>query len=357
MKRIIQLLGLTVIAALFQGCAGHNHILFMTKSNAGLDFDSKPPTLEITVSRKEVVIAPTFEGGQMPPVAASFKPRAGAGTGFGNFFLGVDQTFEGGDAAVAMASLYSKGGDAPPPSSRTNYNSALTLTQPPRYTGFFRRVPGPGETRTFIFGTDTSLGLKVAWSGAGGQFPDTVRLGFNRKEFAWAPIFVATNPPADTNTAATYSVKMPSFLATIQSHIETGSSNGGISALQYFAAGETATLLALQPAVREAMIKRLDPEAATIGEKLDRTRLKNKELSQQAKDLINAIPDTDTAGLTNAVIAELETGLMPEDQKATALALIPTEPAKVKKGLCNLAVAGDDKRGEQLKAFIKKLSN
>ncbi|HMJ90123.1 MAG TPA: hypothetical protein VK530_09920, partial [Candidatus Acidoferrum sp.] len=46
--------------------------------------------------------------------------------------------------------------------------------------------------------------------------------------------------------------------------IDTGDSNGGISALQYFAAGETATLLALQPAVREAMIKRLDPKAAEI---------------------------------------------------------------------------------------------
>ena len=96
---------LCVMPLSFTGCAGYNHTLFMTKSNVGLDFDSKPPTLEITVSRKEAVIAPTFEGGQTPPVMASFKPRAGAGSGFGNFFLGVDQTFTGGDAAVAMASL------------------------------------------------------------------------------------------------------------------------------------------------------------------------------------------------------------------------------------------------------------
>lgn len=241
------------------GCVGRNHVLFMTKSNAGLDFDSKPPTLEITIARREAVVAPTFEGGQTPPVAASFKPRAGAGSGFANFFLGVDQSFGGGDAAVAMAALYASP-QVPPAHSRTNYNSALPLTTPPRYTGFFRRVPGPGESRMFIFGTDTSLGLKAAWSGAGGQFPDTVRLGFNRKEFAWAPLFLATN--GNTNTP--YSVKTPSFLATIQSRIDTGNSNGGISALQYFAAGEAATALALQPAVREAMIKRLDPEAAAF---------------------------------------------------------------------------------------------
>jgi hypothetical protein len=249
------------LTALFSGCAGRNHTLFMTKSNVGLDFDGKPPTLEITVSRKEAVIAPTFEGGQTPPVAASFKPRAGAGGGFANFFLGVDQTFQGGDAAVAMASLYASP-DAPSPATITNYNSALPLSTAPRYTGIFRGVPGAGESRTFIFGTDTSLGLKVAWSGAGGQFPDTVRLGFNRKEFAWAPIFGATHNAPDGSTNAVYSVKMPSFLATIDSDIETGNRSGGISALQYFASGETATLLALQPAVREAMIKRLDPKAA-----------------------------------------------------------------------------------------------
>lgn len=273
------------LALLFCGCAGQNHVLFMTKSNAGLDFDSKPPTLEISVSRKEVVIAPTFEGGQMPPVAASFKPRAGAGSGFGNFFLGVDQTFEGGDAAMAMAALYSSD-QTPAPASRTDYNSALTLTQPPRSTSSWRRVPGPGETRTFIFGTDTTLGLKVAWSGTGGQFPDTVRLGFNRKEFAWAPVFIATNPPATTNAAVAYSVKMPSFLATIQSHIQAGTSNSGVFALQYFAAGETATLLALQPAVREAMIKRLDPVAAELSPEFVQGRVAYKDSQTKADEIV-----------------------------------------------------------------------
>jgi len=270
---------------MFQGCAGQNHVLFMTKSNAGLDFESKPPTLEISVSRKEVVVAPTFEGGQMPPVAASFKPRAGTGGGFGNFFLGVDQTFEGGDAAMAMAALYSTE-QTPSPASRTNYNSALTLTQPPRYTGSARRVPGPGETRAFIFGTDTTLGLKAAWSGTGGQFPDTVRLGFNRKEFAWAPVFLATNLPVNTNAATTYSVKMPSFLATIQSHISAGSSNGGISALQYFAAGDAATLLALQPAVREAMIKRLDPVAAELSPEFAQGRVAYTNSKTKADEIV-----------------------------------------------------------------------
>src|SRR5262245_16174552 len=97
---------LPILASLLGGCAGYNHTLFMTKSNVGLDFDSKPPTLEINVSRKEAVIAPSFEGGKTPPVLASFKPGAGGGGSFGSFFMGTDQTFAGGDAAMAMAQLY-----------------------------------------------------------------------------------------------------------------------------------------------------------------------------------------------------------------------------------------------------------
>jgi hypothetical protein len=262
--KILSTLG--VLLLLFAGCAGRNHLLFMTKSNVGLDFDSKPPTLEITVSRKEAVIAPTFEGGQTPPVVASFKPKATVSGWFANFFLGVDQTFSGGDAAVAMSALYASSNN-PPASTAASYDSSLHLTQPPRYPDVFRRIPGPGETRAFIFGTDSSLGLKAAWSGAGGQFPDTVRLGYNRKEFAWAPVTLTTNTGSTNGTnqlPTTYIVKTPSFLATIESEINVGNSNGGIKSLQYFASGESATLLALQPEVRKAMIKRLDPEVAAL---------------------------------------------------------------------------------------------
>lgn len=267
MKRIIQLVSLTAGAAILQGCAGHNTTMFMTKSNAGLDLDMKPPTAEINISRKEAVIEPAFENGQTPPVMASFKPKVGWGR-FGNYFLGVDQTFAGGDAAVTMASLY----DAPTPSvvELGEYDSTLTVTNKIKQHGWFWAwfvdpllTPAePDAIRPFIFGTDTQLGLKVAWSGAGGQFPDTVKAGFNRKEFAWAPI---------TMSKERTSVKMPSFLATIESNIGGGADtneasgtnasgqNGGIKSIQYFATGEAASRLARQKDVRDAMLKRLDP--------------------------------------------------------------------------------------------------
>lgn len=248
---------------LLAGCAGYNTTMFTTKSNAGLDIDMKPPTAEITISRKEAVIEPAFEKGQSLPVMASFKPRVTFGGGLRNYFLGVDQTFTGGDAALTMAKLYNSptvfGDDLTP------FNSELPLTAPLKAKNWFDAPATPGTIRPFIFGTDTILGLKVAWSGVGGQMPDTVKAGFNRKEFAWAPVSVSANNI----------VKMPSFLATIQSGISGGADTnvpsstainqqGGVTSIQYFATGEAATRLAMQKDVRDAMLERLDPAYSPI---------------------------------------------------------------------------------------------
>ena len=259
------LTGSAFSALLLAGCAGYNNTLFMTKSNVGLDFDSKPPTLEVSVSRKEAVIAPSFEGGETPPVLASFKPHGGNGGGFANFFLGVDQTFAGGDAAKAMAVLYEK----PTATDPNPYDSSLKLSKKPDYRNPFQKIPSEGSTRPFIFGTDTSLGFKVAWSGTGGQIPDTVRLGFNRKEFAWAPLSATPVRKADgTDDSEKVNVKMPAFLATIESKQDvSGDASTRAQALQYFATGQAATYLAMKQEVRRAMLARLDPNTSAFADK------------------------------------------------------------------------------------------
>lgn len=247
------------LGPLLSGCVGYNTTMFMTKSNVGLDFDSKPPTLEVSIARKEAVIAPAFEGGQTPPVMASFKPAGGTGSGFTSFFLGVDQTFAGGDAALAMSKLY----DQPTATDKEKYDSAIKLNRAPNYRNPFQRVPGKGETRPLIFGTDTSLGLKAAWSGVGGQIPDTVKLGFNRKEFAWAPLSASpTNVNASGQAVGSaVAVKMPAFLATVESSQKLGTNGVTVQSMQYFATGDSATYLALQKDVRAAMLSRLDPNS------------------------------------------------------------------------------------------------
>ncbi|MHB8522850.1 MAG: hypothetical protein ACYDH9_19110 [Limisphaerales bacterium] len=316
----------SLLAALLTGCAGYNHTFFMTKSNAGLDFDAKPPTAEINVSRKEAVIAPAFEGGQTPPVMASFMPKTGFHGSFLNFFVGVDQTFAGGDAAKTMAVLYDQ--EATPPETN-RYDSTLKLSTRPKYENVFQRIPGPGEVRPFIFGTDTSLGLKVAWSGAGGQMPDTVKAGFNRKEFAWAPLTMSQDRK-DTNTP--YHVSMPAFLATIQSRIEVDlerNGTSGISALQYFATGDAAAQLARQYAVREAMLRRSDPLASKIAEtqaNLGKTAAKGSVLAKQASIETDRLPD---AQLDQAADALQKAGLIDSDQTRE----LKAKPATEKRGL------------------------
>lgn len=258
------------------GCVGYNTALFMTKSNAGLDLDAKPPTAEINISRKEGVVEPSFEGGQTPPVMASFSTKVGHDK-MDSFFLGVNQTFAGGDAAVTMAKLYDwekaikEDTDEEVSRNEKKFDSKLTLSEPPKanankgWFGWRKKLFGlaePGEVRPFFFGTDTQFGMKVAWNGVGGPYPDTIKLGFNRKEIAVAPITI--------NEA--HEVRIPSFLATVDGGGKgaiTGATNTlgvkqDVNWIQYFATGKSANYLARQYGVRRAMLERADPKATAI---------------------------------------------------------------------------------------------
>ena len=57
---------------------------------------------------------------------------------------------------------------------------------------------------------------------------------------------------------------MPSLLATVDAKLEVGDKflNSSIEYLQYFASGRAATALAMRKGVREAMLRRLDPEGS-----------------------------------------------------------------------------------------------
>ena len=260
------------LAALLGGCVGHNYTLFMTKSNAGMDVDMNPPTLDINISRKETVIAPSFEGGQTPPVMASFKPRAGKLRGLANYFLGVDQSFSGGDSAMAMAMLYdSTNAPTASPEDIKPYDSKVVLTKNPNGSRHNRKFSPsilfsqaePGDVRPFVFTTDTVMGFQATWSGISGYVPDKLKVGFNRKEFAWAPLSVSSNLCSPGGFAA----RMPSFFATVQSRSEAATNSNEVSSLQYFATGNAATHLAIQPTARRAMLFRMDPRAGNDADK------------------------------------------------------------------------------------------
>ncbi len=261
LSKIATMVALLNILGTLTGCGiGYNKTLFFTKTNVGLDIDSQPPTAEVSIGRREGVIAPTFESGQTPPVLASFALEV---HGFWALLAQVSSTFCGGDAAVTMAKLYDTNDRNARKYDYTSedFDSAIDLSKEPNYLDWFdkkdkyKNLLGPGEIEPFLFGTDTSFGLKVAWSGMTAQAPDTIRLGFNRKEFALAPMTTIRHD--DPNNI---SVKMPSFLAIIDNSTELGKVTGTrIKHLQYFATGKAADFMARRYGVRKAMIRRLDP--------------------------------------------------------------------------------------------------
>lgn len=257
-QRALVAAGLAALA--LSGCGiGYNQLLFVTKSNVGVDFDATPPTAEIAVSRVEGVVQPTFEDGKTLPVMSSFSPESK-----GLFAGRVGQTFATGDAALTMARLYDDVDQTVSGSSskswaqsmREEFDARLALSAkpvlPPRLS-FLEK-----DVRPVFFTTSTSLGLRVSWSGMTATYPDSMHLGFRRKEIAWTPI-------AYSQQGTSHHVAVPSLLATIDV-VGDVASPGDASGqwLQYFATGDPATALALRQGVRQAMLARLDPGTVKV---------------------------------------------------------------------------------------------
>lgn len=265
--QFLRILIFSILFGFLGGCAiGFDHTLFMTKSNVGLDIDTKSPTAEISVARRELVIAPAFEGGQTPAVHASFSTANRKLFGFN-----VSSVFAGGDAAATL-------------SEKIPYkesDSELCLSERPvgrpHLLGLIPlgtyELSKPSEINPFIFGTDTTFGIKVAWSGMTAQFPDSLKIGFNRKELAIAPVSLREGGGVGKKCAEEnkkFSAEMPAFLATIQVASEFASpASQDANYRQSFSTGVAATKLAQDPYVKQLILSRLDrapdPEKGTYG--------------------------------------------------------------------------------------------
>lgn len=318
-SKLAAMFTLAAMCAPLAGCGvGYNRMLFYTKTNMGIDIDSAPPTAEITIARREGVVEPTFEGGQTPPVMAGFRSNnTGALRLFGG---GVGMTFSTGLAAIALAQFYSEQQARTKAEMEAFAQSAedeLRVHDVPKarkewYTfgedvELYRR----DEMSPVVFGTDSSIGLKVAYSGQETTATPSMMLGFRRKEFAWTPIVIsaahesganadadgadgaatqpATTQPAETRPAkcigaeckdplcpsARYSIRTPSLLASLDSNYDakagtgtTAEANARLKYVQYFATGKAATYLALQPAVRAPVVERIVPDIGTSAQAL-----------------------------------------------------------------------------------------
>lgn len=284
------------LPGLLTGC-GTDRLLFVTKSTVGIDIDSRPPTSEIAINRKEGVIERVFEGGQTPPVVASFKADANPIARF--FGFGIGSTFATGDAAEALSALFSTTdaefnteanavagcGDSCTLSQKrkhllaTVFGSHLTLTKHP--DGDYLK---PGKNDYLVFATDTLLGLKIDWAGT---VPAGVKVGFNRKEVAWTPLALCEAPannsaqcfPNDSPEVAkvkekviteyfteaqkmdasspSYIIKAPAVFASLDATYAVGKNNG-LAYQQYFATGRAAVNLVAREQVRRTLAPEFD---------------------------------------------------------------------------------------------------
>ena len=264
---------LLTLCALQSACTlGYNRMLFMTKTNVGLDVDSRPPTAEVSIARREGFIGPSFEEGKALPVLGSVRI---GGNWFSPKILGA---FAGGEAAVTVARLF---GDNTTTEIKGKLKSKLCLSHQPKDLSQGTLAEAGLDARPFFFATDTTFGLKVAWSGASEAIPDSFKMGYNRKEFAYAPVFggkfrgkrrlispksaglgMSEARPVRMSYArpGEYEIQIPSFIATIENDVTIAALiNSEVKHVQFFATGEAANALALRPEIRKVFVRQLRP--------------------------------------------------------------------------------------------------
>ncbi|MGJ0514367.1 MAG: hypothetical protein ACR65O_01305 [Methylomicrobium sp.] len=247
-----------------------------------------------------------FEGKETSlPLLASFGLQ-------GKFYNPrITGQFAGGDAALYLAQDPSEDNEHP-------VDSSLCMKNPPDTRGWLLKLwhsltntsleeyqlEHQKDSRIFYFATDTAYGLKVAWSGTGGPYPDSLKLGYNRKEFASPPIFV---DQGCNGRQENWNVKLPSFYASIDnaSALETFQ-NAEDKHIQFFATGKAASAFAKRASVRQVAFQNMAPDAA------------KSEAESLNRDLIGEIKETfkaDTAD-KNAILAEaVKLGLVPSNTK------------------------------------------
>lgn len=251
---------------LLSGCAGYNRILFLTKTNVGIDVSREPlPTAEITIARREVALLPTYQD----TIANQDKtlPLFGAFSQSGGLLNpSIASVFAGGSAAVAIAGDQSS--CVAQNDNASDSCDSITLNEYPDDRGWFERFwkskPDPEETKgqvkPFYFATDTSYGAKIAWDGTGGPYPTSLKLGYNRTEFAYPPILIS-------GSGNQYIVKVPTFYASIENknrfNVNPTDPNAGVSQTQVFATGKAAKAWAEREKVRNATVNLVFPPTQT----------------------------------------------------------------------------------------------
>ncbi len=207
----MKLISLFIVAMLLAACADTSRVIFVTTSSIGINVDNKPPTVSIAYDRTEGYIGPRYDNGAVPPVVASIETDGGI------FNPRIRQIYATGAAAVKAVG---------------------TPHAPDGPQGL---LGSKDSKRMVFFGTTTTLGIKAGFSGEG--YPDSFVFGYKRKEFSYIPLGTAIVEGQPTDT-------YPSVLGTIDTTTNVQTRTGtSLKTLQFFATGQAAETLALNPLV------------------------------------------------------------------------------------------------------------
>ena len=210
-------LGLIPAVLSLTGCLDPSRVVFFTSDNLGVNISSLPqPTAEITYARTENVLEPGFEDGTVPSVAAAVQHKV---ENVWKFSQDSRAIFAGNNAArfvsgdinpvIDLRDL-STGTDAEKLKNKhlnandefTNGISSVACVRelPPTIFNPSEKSQEADKTRQnqarsfyqaeLLFGTDTTIGFKISVPAttASASFP-SAHLGYNRIEYAFAPIF------------------------------------------------------------------------------------------------------------------------------------------------------------------------
>lgn len=288
------------------GCSlGQDSILFVTKTSVAIDIDTNPLTFDVGYGRYEGSIAPVAEDGEVLPLLSSVNAEGSISSGV--FGAGVSQNFGVGNAAVIMSQYL---GSESNPINNQSVDFSQLIDKPASIKGTIN-----DDNKRYFFGTKTTLGFTTSFAPERGYTPDSIALGYKRKELAYVPI-------KENSTAGTLSI--PSMIATTGTSQNAGVNESGFSVTQFYATGKAASYLAANPTIRNSVITKIigDDEVSEklieAAEKKVKTeitaqRKSGKEVSLKANNIIDNF-STDQQ-LDTALKEMIEMGIAQPDEK------------------------------------------
>ena len=238
-----------IVALFFSGCSlGKDSVVFVTKTSVGVDVDTRPPTLDIGFDRVEGTVAPVSDNGRVLPVMAGFSSDLGIVN------QAIGQSFATGNAAIIVSQNLD---------STARHSSPKNID--PGLINGIATLKAPVERKRYFFGTNTSFAFRVNFGVETGGIPDSLSLGYKRKEFAYVPLIDLPGEVTASDPTPTPKIALPALLATsgLKTSAESFRSAKVIHS-QFFATGKAANYLASLPGIRAVVAPEIMPEAKEV---------------------------------------------------------------------------------------------